>query len=54
MILKAECDVAGMRAAIDFEAIGDAILVEHFVQLFCVDLEPVVITDIDRDRSVAA
>ena len=54
MILKAECHVAGMRAVVDFEPVGDAIFLERVVQPLRVRLQSVLIADVDRNRAVAA
>src|SRR5438874_1206471 len=49
LVLKAECDVAGVRAGIDLEAVRDTVAIERLVQLLRVHLQPVLIADIDRD-----
>src|SRR2546421_10250816 len=54
MVLKAECDVAGMRAVVDFERVGDAVFPERVVQPLRVGLESVLIADVDRDRAIAS
>src|SRR6266542_2103152 len=43
-----------MRARIDFEPVGDAVCVECLVQFLRIEAKPVLIADVDRDRSIAA
>src|SRR6185503_16007138 len=52
IILKTESDIAGMRARIDLEIVGDAVIVEHVVQLGGVGAQTVLVSDIQSDGPI--
>ena len=54
MILKAVGHFAGVRAGINIEAVRDSIFIQNFVELCGIDSQAVLVTYIDRDRSVSA
>src|SRR6185369_7102648 len=53
IVLETEGDIAGMGARIDLETVGDAIAVEHVVQLAGVGAQAVLVPDIQGNGAVA-
>ena len=54
VFLEPHRHVAGVRAGIDRERVGDPVSIQHFVQLAGIDPQPVLIGDGQRNRAVAA
>ncbi len=52
VILKSICNGTCVRAVIDFEAVRDAILIENLMEFCRIALEPILIANIDVDRTI--